>query len=92
MQSCDLWMVMKENTDSKKKQKQKIKANIFPYDIFKSDIFHWLQILKYLNEFCNLYIYTLQWAQTKMKQNKIKRDIDQSDSIFFNLQSITVTE
>ena len=30
------------------------KSDIFPWDIFKSDItFHWSQILKYFNDFYN---------------------------------------
>ena len=70
----------------------KKESDIFPREIFKSDIvFHRKicfghKILKYLSTF------QIHWKieHKQLKSNKIKQDMCKSDSIFPNLESSTI--
>ena len=79
---------------TKQIQTMKTKSDIFPWDIYNYDIiFQWSQYSKYFNDFYDWHLLISRNIDHKqLKWKKIKQDMYISESIFPNLQSITVFE
>ena len=78
-------------TKAKPNNGNETKSDIFSWDIFKSNIFHWPQNIKYFNDFYHdIFQFYCKCEHKQIKWNEIKQDMCKCDSIFPYLQRHTL--